>query len=391
MTDVCSTTEFGIGGAWLAEYTLEALGAGVLYFDRQAEIVQWNVVAARLLGVTEELLAGRGIDDACWHATRANGDRLSEYDNPVRLVLDSGESGSSERIAVLNDGRLEWLRITALPIYGPGRQVRGVLASLVPAANDARVADILTAAVQSGRVAFERSIAANVIVDRSGQVVDWNRGLCDLVQRPDVELVGCQFDQICDADLKDLWVEGSPASKGAAWVETRAKDSSGKVIPVVGHFSVVDWPGSGRSVMVQLLDAHQFVRSVPPTVGLEMSACAHIKLAMLTMTTDGVVVELNQTAAELFDRPVSEMVREQIVEHVSFFPDPLPLRELSEQLRSIIPSWFGLCSVRQADGSVVLKDWYMSRVADGRPLVLVQLAEVSIESLEGIADGGLSS
>ncbi|MFT7325773.1 MAG: hypothetical protein ACI88S_000180, partial [Ilumatobacter sp.] len=98
-----------------------------------------------------------------------------------------------------------------------------------------------------------------------------------------------------------------------------------------------------------------------------------------------------QTAAELFDRPMSEMVREQIVEHVSFFPDPLPLRELSEQLRSIIPSCFGLCSIRQADGSVVLKDWYMSRVADGRPLVLVQLAEVSIESLEGIADGGLSS
>ncbi|MFT4773503.1 MAG: PAS domain S-box-containing protein, partial [Ilumatobacter sp.] len=132
MTDVCSTTEFGIGGAWLAEYTLETLGAGVLYFDRQAEIVQWNVVAARLLGVTEELLAGRGIDDPRWQATRANGDRLSEDDNPVRLVLDSGESNSSECIAVLNDGRMEWLRITALPIYGPGRQVRGVLASLVP-------------------------------------------------------------------------------------------------------------------------------------------------------------------------------------------------------------------------------------------------------------------
>lgn len=251
MTQTCSSTEFGIAGPWLAEYTLQTLDAGVLFFDHQGRIQQWNATAARLFGVPEEQLAGRRIDDPVWAAADAEGHRLSATENPIRCTLDTGEQVSGSIVSIrYHDGTQMWLSITALPVFGPDRCVRGALASAVSVAGGRRVTQILATAVHCGRAAFEHSVTPHVLVDRSGRVRDWNGALCGVIDRADVELVGSSFDAICRLDTDLIWLD----ALGDRF-ETELIHRDGSRIPVLGHHTVVEWPGTGPCALMQLFDA----------------------------------------------------------------------------------------------------------------------------------------
>lgn len=254
------STDFGVAGAWLAEYLLSSLDAGVVVCDRDGRIVQWNATAARLVGMAEEHLAGRRFADGSWKARRLDGSRLTARDNPVRTVFDTGERSTAEVIGVSRpDGTRAWVSVTALPVFGPDREVRSALASIVDVT--ARV-DLQRTNVETmmwARTTFEHSLSAHLVFDRDGRVRDWNRSLLRLVDCSDLELLDARLADVCDLDLDWVWSEldgDRQAIEGRTLVAR-----GGEQVPVFGFMTLADWPQVGRAVSAQFLAAAVQTRS----------------------------------------------------------------------------------------------------------------------------------
>lgn len=260
MTIMTNSTEFGLGGAWLAEYTLESLDAGIVLFDANARIVQWNPTAAYLFGIDDEQMAGRTLDDEVWSAIGLDGSPLAADGDPVRRVLADGEPARGEVLGILlHDESTAWISITALPVFGVDRSVRAVLASVVDITGLVRDRASLRAAELAGRYAFDHSMTAFCVVDAAGRVMDWNERFAELVGRAEYEIMASSFDLVCDFDIEDAW--SALAGGGRVERAVRVMSSSGKLHSVVGGFTVVDWPEHGRVVLAEFVDS----RTLQPT------------------------------------------------------------------------------------------------------------------------------
>lgn len=252
MSSLCASTDFGIAGAWLAEYLLESLDAGVVVCDRSARIVQWNAAAARLVGLTEEELAGRRFGDSSWDVSRVDGSCLTERDNPVRVVLDTGEQATAEVLGVRRlDGSRGWVSVTALPVFGPDREVRSALASIVDVTAKINLQRTSVETMLWARSTFEHSLSAHLVFDRQGRVRDWNRSLLRLVDRSDIELIDAHLTDLCDLDLEWVWHELDGAKQA---IEGRTLVARGdEQIPVFGFMTRAEWPQVGQAVSAQFL------------------------------------------------------------------------------------------------------------------------------------------
>ena len=173
MDTVFASPEFGIAGAWLAEYTLTGLDAGVVVFDVHGQVAQWNRTAARLLGVAEETLAGRPLTDPELALTGVHGRPLTPADDPVRRVLATGEPVRAVTIGTgAGTDVLAWRRLDVLPVFGVDRGARAAIATVVGGAPFGLEGsqDWQGAA----RALLHGDLLANVVVDRCGRVVEWN-------------------------------------------------------------------------------------------------------------------------------------------------------------------------------------------------------------------------
>jgi PAS domain S-box-containing protein len=254
VSSVYESTDFGIAGAWLAEYLLASLDAGVIVCDHGGRIVQWNATAAQLVGMREEDLAGRRFADGSWGARRLDGSRLTARDNPVRAVFDTGERSAPEVIGVTRpDGARGWISVSALPVFGPDRQVRAALASLVDVTAQVNLQRTNVETMVWARTTFEHSLSAHLVFDRDGRIRDWNRSLLRLVDCSDIELIDAHLADICDLDLE--WVWGELDGERQAIEGRTLIDRGGEQIPVFGFLTLADWPQVGRAVSAQFLAA----------------------------------------------------------------------------------------------------------------------------------------
>lgn len=112
-----------------------------------------------------------------------------------------------------------------------------------------------------------------------------------------------------------------------------------------------------------------------PANRLEPVVFNHARVALLTVTTAGVVVDVNAAAAELLGRMRYELVQEPIGQHV------LPLSGVSiggclaHAARSPDAESFGTCAVRRRGARDIAMELVVSsgcRVS-GRDLLLLQL------------------
>ena len=130
---------------------------------------------------------------------------------------------------------------------------------------------------------------------------------------------------------------------------------------------------TGPPAMTDLVDP---VRPpVAPLHRLEPVVFAHARVAMLTATTDGVVVEANAAAVELFGRPRYALVQEPVAHHLAMLSG-LPLADcLREASHSTEALSFGHCAVRRRSADAVMMELTVSSgcQVSGRDLLLLQL------------------
>lgn len=364
MNQVHTSPEFGVGGAWLAEYTLTALDAGVVIFDANACVSQSNQRAATLLGVSEEELAGRTLGDAMLRLVDSNRRPLDATTDPVRQVLASGEPTVSFGVGVLQRPLdIAWRTLSLLPVFGPDRQPRSVLMTV--AARTGAGSPSGAGWQLAARSMLKSGLAATMLVDRSGSVLEWNDRLLDLTGRGDIELIDAHLDDLCDVDAE--WVWEQLRDERDEWVQgtTWALRTDGTETAVVGRFAHIEWPEVGDAVMVQLLDPYDLLDQDSSTgESPDSQLFARAEIPMFLITDSGTIADANPRALELLGRPKLAVLGHPIVNHLVGLTD--------DRLRS------STAEARVRTGSVTIGT-YLVRDRDGRdPIATALVASMSL-------------
>jgi len=272
MSTAYTSTDFGIAGAWLAEYTLDALGAGVVVFDSFGHMMQWNDRAPSVLGLEPESMSGRSLGDLGWNVTDANGVRIPAGRCPVTDVLRTGESIATMIHVPQPDGTRRAIGMRILPVFSHAGYTRGALASLVPHDDIEPVGPYQS---QSGDswASFEYSLLARLVVDPIGRLLDWNRQLLALTGYDDLSVADRRFEQICNLDLAWMWssLEVANGEPMEGWISIRPADG-GPLVPVVrgGPHGRRRRSGAGQGPAMR-------VTAPPGRVRMVLAGCALVR------------------------------------------------------------------------------------------------------------------
>lgn len=195
MSSVTRSLQFSLGGVWLAEHTLQTLGAGVAVFDHQAQLTQADDRTIELLDLDPAGINDHRLDDPRWSAIHLDGTPLGSESDPIRLALLLGSASVADVIGIYTDeDQMRWLAVTALPLAGFDGRTQAVLASLVEVTGIIRDRAAVDLAEQLGRAAFDGVAVALCVVDDQFHLVEWNRAFAETVDRPDYELLATPLE-----------------------------------------------------------------------------------------------------------------------------------------------------------------------------------------------------
>ncbi len=299
--------------------TDEAIDGAIVMFDETGRIVRSNQAAAALLHLSDAALRGRRLGAEGWNVVDAGGVRFECRNNPIWDVLVSGQPIAGVMIGVPSlDGTRLWLRMSATPVLDLAGEARAVIASFCESDRPhERPAADSSAQV---RGSFEYSLTAHLVVDRDGQVIDWNRRLLEMTGLSEFDLVDRKLDEVCNVDVGWLWsalgdTESAPV-EGYTWVSRFGASD----LEVFGSFRFVDRPLVGRVVVVQLLDPASFTRPAPRARpsgrAVARAAFDAAAVAMMLVSMEGEIIESNSAAATLVGRSAQELVQEPLSQHL---------------------------------------------------------------------------
>lgn len=376
MDAIHTTTDFGVAGAWLAEYTLASVGAGIVLFDACGHVTQWDRAASELLGIREQDFAGRTLHDdaiaAFWH----DRSRLTADDDPVAAVLSSGETTAGLTIGVGGDDRpIRWFALNLLPVFGVDHTPRAVFASLVDVTTTVDARSSAGAWHLALRSVMHASVAAVVLIDRGGDILEWNEQVLELTGRNEVDLLTAKFAEVCDVDVEWLWRELERAEPAGVEGITFVTHRLDRELAVHGRFSVVEHPEYGRVVMAQLLPPG----AGEPTRADERPAAAfdvfeRSVLPMLVVTEAGTIVDANPAAAALLERTRTSLVGDAAVRHLAgLASEDLGTAIATARVRPA-PVTAGRCVDRRAPGRQLAVTVSTTLCDAPGALLLVQLA-----------------
>ncbi len=109
---------------------LDALAGGVVVHDRSGRCVASNPVAAELLGVSSEVLAGRSLDDPGWALVAEDGFPLAPNAHPAMATLRLGTVERAVFGTEAPEGGYRWLATTSRPMFDRRGQVSHAVSSI---------------------------------------------------------------------------------------------------------------------------------------------------------------------------------------------------------------------------------------------------------------------
>ncbi len=113
------------------QHMFEGLGQGVVFQAPTGEITEANAAAEEILGLTVDQLAGRTSMDPEWEAVREDGTPFPGEEHPAMVALREKRVVPGVIMGVSNprENHHRWIRVTAVPRFGPGGDPVEVLTS----------------------------------------------------------------------------------------------------------------------------------------------------------------------------------------------------------------------------------------------------------------------
>lgn len=161
---------------------IDTLVEGLVYQALDGSILDWNIAAERVLGLSGDELAGRRSIDPRWRAIHPDGTDWAGDTHPAMVVLATGEPVEGALMGVHQpNGALVWLRINARPVRDAHGELIGVLVAFHDVTvqidlerRTAKMTETIRAAVETGAV-------GTAMLDRQGRALFLNQSLADIL------------------------------------------------------------------------------------------------------------------------------------------------------------------------------------------------------------------
>ncbi len=103
----------------------ETMTPGVVYQNRDGNIISVNPSAEKLLGLTFEQMLGRTSMDPRWRAIREDGTDLPGEEHPSMVALATGKRINNVILGVYNplEEAVKWLNVSAIPLFSEGEEM----------------------------------------------------------------------------------------------------------------------------------------------------------------------------------------------------------------------------------------------------------------------------
>jgi PAS domain S-box-containing protein len=167
---------------------------GVIYFDRQGNLISANPAACKILGLELEEMLGQNIKDSKWILQDQSGFELKDQDHPFFQVMASGKEVKNVRLMVRNPANQNerWLNIDAVPEFLPGEKEKPyrVFVTLRDITGPVEAEMKVTAAAREWKDTFDSIDDLVSIHDTHSHIIKVNRALAKVFNKRPEEMVG---------------------------------------------------------------------------------------------------------------------------------------------------------------------------------------------------------
>ncbi|MFH1196626.1 MAG: PAS domain S-box protein [bacterium] len=100
----------------------ETMVQGVVYLDKDGKIIEANIAAEKILGLTYNELIGRYSADERWYTIKEDMSPFSEEEHPAMVALKTGKEIKNKVMGVFNpiQNKYHWININAVPQFKNG-------------------------------------------------------------------------------------------------------------------------------------------------------------------------------------------------------------------------------------------------------------------------------
>ncbi|MGQ9663429.1 MAG: PAS domain S-box protein [Kiritimatiellia bacterium] len=185
---------------------LETMTEGVMQIDRDERIIFVNATAERILGLSRVEIESRSCSDPFWHFCLADGTWLPTEQWPACLALREGRLVQNAVLGVKRpDGRLVWLKVSAIPIRVTTGAVEGAVVTFTDITETKQVEEML----HFIQFAVDHALENMFLVKRDGQIIYGNESAC--------RTLGYTPEQLTALRVFEIDAEKNPTTWAANW------------------------------------------------------------------------------------------------------------------------------------------------------------------------------
>ncbi len=369
------------------EHLLGALAEGVVVFGPSGEVVECNVAALKILGLTRAELSGAMPSDPRWNCVYENGASFADGVHLAARVLKTGRGEFGVVVGVNHaNGDRVWIRLNAEPLRDEANgQSDGVIVSFADISELKRAEVAMIERAKMYRQMFERTTAIKLLIDPStGDIVDVNDAACVFYGYPEDKLRKMKVTQINRSSV--TVVRRSMAkvlTDGKGTFSFKHMLASGDIRDVVAHCGAVQIDGQDyiHSVIFDVTERNAYEHELEH-VNVELSAERQRLNEIIWGTNVGTwewyvqtdELHLNERWAEIIGYNLAEL-GDTMMDTWAKFCHPEDLAQANEQLQRVFDRELGYfeyeCRLRHKNGDWV---WVSNRgkvvewSKDGRPL-----------------------
>ena len=216
-----------------------SLADGVTVQTNTGAIVDANVAAEAILGLSRDQLLGRASLDPEWQAVHADGTPFPGEDHPAMVTLRTGQPIRNQVMGVLvPDQGLRWININSQPIANDGGLSSVAVVTTFTDITTTRALETQVATESARNRVYLRAVSDGLhIQDSEGRLVEVSDSFCKMLGYERSELIG-QYPSVWDAHLTGEALDAAIARLFAGTLkrfETIHRRKDGSVFPVEVH------------------------------------------------------------------------------------------------------------------------------------------------------------
>lgn len=184
---------------------ITSMAEGIVFQEKNGQIIACNQSAERILGLTEAQITGRTSIDPHWQAIYEDGSPFLGENHPAMVTLRTGEAQMDVIMGIHQpDDQLTWISINSQPLFYPESNEPYAVVTSFQDITEKRTLEI---ALQQNealfRGIFEQAKAGIAIVNPSGEFIKINQRFCEMLGYSEQELQSMTFLDITHPDDYD--------------------------------------------------------------------------------------------------------------------------------------------------------------------------------------------